>query len=85
MPFLVWYDIPAFWVPNEVGTSNVDGSTSTIKLTTQGLRDRYQEILVDPSNSSFVKWNDAGRTSEDDYNRFRKKLLPGRIGSILDD
>ena len=84
MPFLVWYDIPAFWVPNEVGTSNVDGSTETIKLTTQGLRDRWEEIIADPDNSGFEKWNDSGRTSEDDYNRFHKKLLPGRIGSILD-
>jgi prepilin-type N-terminal cleavage/methylation domain-containing protein len=85
MPFLVWYDIPAFWVPNEVGTSNVDSSTQTIKLTTQGLKDRWEEIIADPQNTGFTKWNDTGRTSEDDYNRFRKKLLPGRIGSILDD
>ncbi|MBT4584405.1 MAG: type II secretion system protein [Phycisphaerae bacterium] len=85
MPFLVWYDIPAFWVPNEVGTSNVDGSIQTIKLTTQGLKDRWEEIIADPQNTGFNKWNDTGRTSEDDYNRFRKKLLPGRIGSILDD
>jgi prepilin-type N-terminal cleavage/methylation domain-containing protein len=84
MTILVWYDIPAFWVPNEVGTSNIDGSTETIKLTTQGLKDRFEEILEDPTNSSFEKWNDAGRISEDDYNRFRKKILPGRIGSILD-
>ncbi len=84
MPFLIWYDIPAFWVPNEVGTSNVDGSTQTIKLTTQGLKDRWEEIIADPQNTGFNKWNDTGRTSEDDYNRFRKKLLPGRIGSILD-
>ncbi len=85
MPFLIWYDIPAFWVPNEVGTSNVDGSTQTIKLTTQGLKDRWEEIIADPQNTGFNKWNDTGRTSEGDYNRFRKKLLPGRIGSILDD
>ena len=84
MPFLIWYDIPAFWVPNEVGMSNVDGSTQTIKLTTQGLKDRWEEIIADPQNTGFNKWNDTGRTSEDDYNRFRKKLLPGRIGSILD-
>jgi type II secretory pathway pseudopilin PulG len=85
MPFLIWYDIPAFWVPNEVGTSNVDGSTQTIKLTTQGLKDRWEEIIADPQNTGFNKWNDTGRTSEGDYNRFRKKLLPGRIGSILDN
>lgn len=85
MPFLIWYDIPAFWVPNEVGTSNVDGSTQTIKLTTQGLKDRWEEIIADPQNAGFKKWNDTDRTSEGDYNRFRKKLLPGRIGSILDD
>ena len=85
MPFLIWYDIPAFWVPNEVGTSNVDGSTQTIKLTTQGLKDRWEEIIADPQNTGFKKWNDTGRTSEGDYNRFRKKLLPGRIGSILDN
>ncbi len=85
MPFLIWYDIPAFWVPNEVGTSNVDGSTQTIKLTTQGLKDRWEEIIADPQNTGFKKWNDTDRTSEGDYNRFRKKLLPGRIGSILDD
>ena len=84
MPSLIWYDIPAFWVPNEVGTSNVDGSTQTIKLTTQGLKDRWEEIIADPQNTGFNKWNDTDRTSEGDYNRFRKKLLPGRIGSILD-
>ena len=84
MPFLVWYDIPAFWVPNEVGTSNVDGSTETIKLTSQALLARWEEILADPGNASFNKWNDSSRASEADYNRFRKKLLPGRIGSILD-
>lgn len=84
MPFLVWYDIPAFWVPNEVGTSNVDGSTETIKLTSQALLERWEEILADPGNASFDKWNDSSRASEADYNRFRKKLLPGRIGSILD-
>ncbi|MDP7005019.1 MAG: prepilin-type N-terminal cleavage/methylation domain-containing protein, partial [Phycisphaerales bacterium] len=85
LPFLVWYDLPAFWVDGEVGTSNVDGSTDTIRITTQGLKDRWETIIQDPNNSSYTKWTDANRSSEDDYKRFRKKMLPGRIGSILDE
>ena len=82
---ILWYDFPAFWVPGEVNISHVDGSTGTVKLTTAALTDHWDEILEDPTNPSNENWNDDNdRASEDDYMRFRKKLLPGRIGNILD-
>lgn len=84
MAFIRWYDYPAFWVPGEVNISHVDGSTGTVKLTTAALTDHWEEILEDPTNPSNEDWNDPARASEDDYMRFRKKLLPGRIGNILD-
>jgi len=84
MSFIRWYDYPAFWVPGEVNISYVDGSTGIVKLTTAALTDHWEEILEDPTNPSNVNWNDPARASEDDYMRFRKKLLPGRIGNILD-
>lgn len=84
MAFIRWYDYPAFWVPGEVNISYVDGSTGTVKLTTAALTDHWEEILEDPTNPSNEDWNDPARASEDDYMRFRKKLLPGRIGNILD-
>jgi len=81
---ILWYDYPAFWVPGEVNISHVDGSTGTLKLTTAALTDHWEEILEDPTNPSNEIWNDTDRASEDDYMRFRKKLLPSRIGTILD-
>ena len=84
MSFIRWYDYPAFWVPGEVNISYVDGSTGTVKLTTAALTNHWEEILEDPTNPSNENWNDTDRASEDDYMRFRKKLLPGRIGTILD-
>ena len=84
LPFIRWYDYPAFWVPGEVNISHVDGSTGTVKLTTAALTDHWEEVLEDPTNPSNENWNDTARASEDDYMRFRKKLLPGRIGNILD-
>ena len=84
MASIRWYDYPAFWVPGEVNISHVDGSTGTLKLTTAALTDHWEEILEDPTNPSNENWNDTDRASEDDYMRFRKKLLPGRIGTILD-
>ena len=71
-------------ISGEVNISYVDGSTGTVKLTTAALTDHWEEILEDPTNPSNVNWNDTARASEDDYMRFRKKLLPGRIGNILD-
>jgi prepilin-type N-terminal cleavage/methylation domain-containing protein len=79
-----WYNYPAFWVPGEVNISYVDGSTGTVKLTTAALTDHWEEILEDPTNPSNESWNDNDLDSYDDYMRFRKKLLPGRIGTILD-
>ena len=79
-----WYNYPAFWVPGEVNISYVDGSTGTVKLTTAALTDHWEEILEDPTNPSNESWNDNDLDSYDDYMRFRKKLLPGRIGNILD-
>ena len=84
MASIRWYDYPAFWVPGEVNISHVDGSTGTLKLTTAALTDHWEEILEDPTNPSNEIWNDTDRASEDDYMRFRKKLLPSRIGTILD-
>ena len=84
MASIRWYDYPAFWVPGEVNISHVDGSTGTVKLTTAALTDHWKEIVKNPTDPSNEFWNDTARASEDDYMRFRKKLLPSRIGNILD-
>ena len=36
------------------------------------------------SESSSATWNDPKKVTVTDFKKFRRKLLPGRIGSILD-
>ena len=80
MLFLRWYDFPAFWMDNKVNISHVDGSTESITLSSDALIKGWEEV----SESSSASWNDAKQATISDFKRFRRKLLPGRIGSILD-
>jgi prepilin-type N-terminal cleavage/methylation domain-containing protein len=75
-----WYDFPAFWMDNKVNISHVDGSTESITLSSDALIKGWEEV----SESSSASWNDAKQATISDFKRFRRKLLPGRIGSILD-
>jgi prepilin-type N-terminal cleavage/methylation domain-containing protein len=80
MPFLRWYDFPAFWMNQSVNISHVDGSTQSVTITSDALVQGWEEV----SESNSATWNDPQKVTEADFKKFRRKLLPGRIGSILD-
>ena len=80
MRFLQWYDFPAFWMENTVNISHIDGSTQSITLSSDALKEGWEEVI----ESSSATWNDSDRATITDFKKFRRKLLPGRIGSILD-
>jgi prepilin-type N-terminal cleavage/methylation domain-containing protein len=81
---LWWYDFPALWSPEGVGISNIDGSTETIPLSTDALREGWAYIRNNANGNEPTKWIDGEHLSQHDYDLLRKKLLPGHIGSILD-
>lgn len=80
MPFLRWYDFPAFWMEQSVNVSHVDGSTQSVSITSEALIQGWEEV----SESNSATWNDPQKVTVADFKNFRRKLLPGRIGSILD-
>jgi prepilin-type N-terminal cleavage/methylation domain-containing protein len=80
MPFLRWYDFPAFWMNQSVNISHVDGSTQSVTITSDVLVEGWEEV----SESNSATWNDPQKVTVADFKKFRRKLLPGRIGSILD-
>ena len=80
MPFLRWYDFPAFWMEHNVNISHVDGSTQSVTLSSDSLVEGWEEV----SESGSDTWNDPQKSTISDFKKFRRKLLPGRIGSILD-
>ena len=72
-----WGDFPAFWDEGRVNISYVDGSTGSIKLESDAL----EEAWSDDSNEG----HDAlVPTSVEDHKNFKRVLLPGVIGTILD-
>ena len=69
-----WNDFPAFWDDRRVNISFVDGSTGTITLESDDLKERWLQHGHDNYNPD----------NEVEYKKFRKILLPGVIGSVLD-
>ena len=69
-----WNDFPAFWDDRRVNISYVDGSTGTITLESDDLKERWLQYGHDNYNPN----------NEIEYKKFRRILLPGVIGSILD-
>ncbi|HIA72195.1 MAG TPA: type II secretion system protein [Phycisphaerales bacterium] len=67
-------DFPAFWDEGKVNVSYIDGSTGSIKLESDALEAAWE------SNGHNVTV-DAGSM---EYKQFKKIMLPGVIGSILD-
>ncbi|MEE2912811.1 MAG: type II secretion system protein [Planctomycetota bacterium] len=80
MPFLRWYDFPAFWMEYGVNISHVDGSTQTVLLSSDALMEGWKQVNESNSDS----WNDPQKATLADFKKLRRKLLPGKIGSILD-
>ena len=80
MAFLRWYDFPSFWMEQSVNISHVDGSTQSVTLSSDALIAGWEEV----SESNSDTWNDSGKETIVDFKKLRRKLLPGRIGSILD-
>jgi hypothetical protein len=80
MAFLRWYDFPSFWIKNSVNISHIDGSTQSISLSSDALIEGWEEV----SESNSPMWNDSGKETIAEFKKLRRKLLPGRIGSILD-
>ena len=70
-----WSDFPAFWDDRRVNISYVDGSTGTIMLESDKLKENWLQHGHDDFNIS---------DCEVEYRRFHRVLLPGVIGSVLD-
>ena len=68
-------DFPAFWNDGRVNVSYIDGSTGYIKLESDALKEAWE------SNGHNVTV--SGGAVE--YKQFKKIILPGVIGSILDE
>jgi hypothetical protein len=68
-------DFPAFWNDDKVNVSYIDGSTGSVKLESDALEEAWE------SNGHNVTV-DAGSM---EYKQFKKIMLPGVIGSILDE
>jgi len=73
--FRHWSDFPAFWDDRRVNISFVDGSTGTIMLESDKLKENWLQHGHDDFNIS---------DCELEYRRFHRVLLPGVIGSVLD-
>ncbi len=69
-----WPDFPAFWAGDHVNISYIDGSTGSIALTSDTLKDKWEQYGHDQITSGLKEYKD-----------FRKIILPGRIGTILDN
>ncbi len=69
-----WLDFPAFWNEGSANLSFIDGSTGSITLKSEGLKEKWEEF------GHNVFYSDA----KDEYKQFRKVLLPGVIGTVLD-
>ena len=67
-------DFPAFWNDGKVNVSYIDGSTGSIKLESDAL----EEVWESSGHNVTV----SGASME--YKQFKKIMLPGVIGSILD-
>ena len=70
-----WSDFPAFWDDRRVNISYVDGSTGTIMLESDKLKENWLQHGHDDFNIS---------DCEVEYRRFHRVLLPGVIGTVLD-
>ncbi len=68
-----WHDYPAFWDEGFVNISYIDGSTGSINITSDSLKQSWQDDGHDGNTGGLKEYKD-----------FRKVLLPGRIGNILD-
>lgn len=68
-----WHDYPAFWDDGRVNISFIDGSTGSIELASESLKQSWENDAHDGSTNGLKE-----------YRAFRKVLLPGRIGTILD-
>ncbi len=73
--FRHWSDFPAFWDGRNVNMSFVDGSTGSITLESDKLKENWLQYGHDHFNLS---------NCEVEYKKFHGVLLPGVIGSILD-
>ena len=71
----MWTDFPAFWDNRRVNMSFVDGSTGAITLDSDDLKERWLQYGHDSYNPDNVV----------EYKKFKRVLLPGVIGSILED
>ncbi|MBC8200974.1 MAG: prepilin-type N-terminal cleavage/methylation domain-containing protein [Planctomycetes bacterium] len=68
-----WHDYPAFWDETGVNISYIDGSTGFIELSSDSLKQSWENDGHDGTTDGLKE-----------YRAFRKVLLPGRIGTILD-
>ena len=74
-----WIDFPAFWDNRRINMSYVDGSTGAIMLESDTLKEAWlDDDDDDPGHNVLIPDNDV------EYKKFKKVLLPGVIGSILD-
>ena len=72
-------DFPAFWNDGKVNVSYIDGSTGSIKLESDALEKAWEDGLGSPPGHNVTV---SGASME--YKQFKKIMLPGVIGSILD-
>jgi prepilin-type processing-associated H-X9-DG protein len=71
-----WNDFPAFWDNRRINISFVDGSTGVIMLESDALKKAW----LDDKDGHDVEISD----NDVEYKKFKKVLLPGVIGSVLD-
>jgi prepilin-type N-terminal cleavage/methylation domain-containing protein len=69
-----WVDFPSFWDEGRVNMSFIDGSTGSIKITSDTLKEKWEQFGHDQITSDLQEYKD-----------FRKVLLPGLIGTMLDN
>lgn len=72
----LWIDFPAFWDNRRINISYVDGSTGAIMLES----DTLKQAWLDDDDGHDVDLPD----NDVEYKKFRRVLLPGVIGSVLD-
>jgi len=71
-----WLDFPAFWDNRRINMSYVDGSTGAIMLESDTLKEAWEDD--EDGHNVLLPDNDV------EYKKFKRVLLPGVIGSILD-
>jgi len=76
-----WIDFPVFWEAGKVNISYVDGSTGSIQFDNEALKSWWEDPNTTGHNYVFFLSNG---TPPVEYNKFRKVLLPGIIGTVLD-